>query len=117
VPSRISTTTRPNFTAAIVVVDNDALAGLTVAQLADYAAMRAYAQIDPARVAKSATPTILSVIDAPIGSSVPITLTEWDLAYLKALYGSSGNRLASQQAHEMKRQMAQELARQAPGQR
>ena len=114
-PSRISTSTRPHFSAAIVVVDSKALAGLTVVQLADYAAMRAFARTDPSRASASGAPTILNVIDAPMNSAVPITLTEWDLAYLKALYASPGNRLAGQQRRDMQRTMAKELSKQ-PGQ-
>ena len=88
------------------------LSGLTVIQLADYAAMRAFAQVDPSRLEKSAAPTILTILDAPMGSAVPITLTEWDLAYLKALYSSTENRLAGQQRHEMGNKIARELSKQ-----
>jgi hypothetical protein len=109
VPSRISTNDHPSFEAAIVVLDARALAGLTVVQLADYAAMRAFAKTDPSRLANPVAPTILTLLDTPMGGAVPITLTEWDLAYLKALYGSTTNRLAGQQSGEMQRKMAQDL--------
>ena len=109
VPSRISTNDHPSFEAAIVVLDGRALAGLTVVQLADYAAMRAFAKTDPSRLGKPAAPTILTLLDTPIGGAVPITLTEWDLAYLKALYGSTANRLAGQQSGEMAQKMAKDL--------
>ena len=109
-PSRLATTTRPHFTAAIVALDVRALAGLTVVQLADYAAMRAFARIDPSRLRNSPAPTILTLLDTPIGSAAPITLTAWDLAYLKSLYGSNADRLAGQQRQEMKRKMANELS-------
>jgi len=109
VPSRISTNDHPRFEAAIVVLDGRALAGLTVVQLADYAAMRAFAKTDPSRLGKPAAPTILTLLDTPIGGAVPITLTEWDLAYLKALYGSTTNRLAGQQSGEMAQKMAKDL--------
>lgn len=108
-PSRISTTTRPHFAAAVVIVDNSALEGLTVVQLADYAAMRAFARTDPSRLRESSPPSILAAIEAPIGSEVPITLTQWDLAYLKALYSSTENRRAGQQRGEMSREMVREL--------
>lgn len=100
--SRLSTASRPHFLASIVVVDLDSLGGLTVTQLADYAAMRAFARTDPRRVAKSSAPTILSAIEAPMDSAVPLTLTEWDLALLKSLYASNANRSASRQRSEMK---------------
>jgi hypothetical protein len=109
VPSRISTTSRPHFVAAIVVVDSDALSGLTVVQLADYAAMRAFAHSDPTRLGNTPAPSILTILDAPPGTAIPITMTQWDFAYLKALYASTENRLAGQQRHEMARQMANDL--------
>ena len=109
VPSRISTNDHPSFETAIVVLDGRALGGLTVVQLADYAAMRAFAKTDPSRLEKPAAPTILTLLDTPIGGAVPITLTEWDLAYLKALYGSTTNRLAGQQSGEMAQKMAKDL--------
>jgi hypothetical protein len=110
-PSRISTVSRPHFAAAVVVFDGRALEGLTVVQLADYAAMRAFARTDPSRLRDSSAPSILSVVDAPMGSAVPITLTQWDLAYLKALYSATENRRAGQQRGEMSRQMGRELKR------
>lgn len=109
VPSRLSTNSRPHFTAAIVVLDSHALGGLTVAQLADYAAMRAFARIDPSQLSRLSAPSILTILDAPAGSAVPITLTEWDMAYLKSLYAARENRLAGQQRQEMQRKMADEL--------
>ena len=101
-PSRLSTASRPHFIASVVVVDLDSLGGLTLTQLADYAAMRAFARTDPRRVANSTAPTILSAVETPIGSPMPVTLTEWDLAFLRSLYASSANRSASQQRAEMK---------------
>jgi len=109
-PSRISTTTRPHFLSAVVVVDLDSLSGLTVTQLADYAAMRTFATVDPSRLDASEAPTILNILEAPMDSAVPITLTAWDLAYLKALYSSEANRFAGQQRHEISKQMAKDLA-------
>lgn len=110
-PSRISTTTRPHFAAAIVVVDSKALDGLTIAQLADYAAMRAFAEINPPRAGAAPAPTILDILDAPMDSAVPITLTQWDLAYLKALYASTSNRRARQQQREMSQRMTEDLGK------
>lgn len=108
-PSRITTSWRPHFVAAVVVVDVDSLAGLTVTQLADYAAMRAFARTDPARLDKSAAPTILNVLETPMGSAVPITITQWDLAFLKSLYASAENQRAARQRGEMKRIVREQL--------
>jgi hypothetical protein len=109
VPSRMRPTTRPHFIASIVVAELEALGGLTTMQLADYAAMRAFAQLDPSRLKKVAAQTILTIFDAPMGTAVPITLTQWDLAYLRSLYGSAENRYVGQQRGEMKQLMRKEL--------
>lgn len=108
-PSRLSTASRPHFLASVVVVDLDALAGLTVTQLADYAAMRAFARTDPRRLGKTSAPTILSAVEASMDSAVPLTLTNWDLAFLKSLYASSTNRSAARQRSEMKQIVRQTL--------
>lgn len=89
--SRINQGSRPQFDGAVVVVERSALAGLTVTQLADYAAMRAFAGSDPARLAPASPPTILRVLEAPIGSEIPLSLTEWDFAFLKGFYAAPRN--------------------------
>jgi hypothetical protein len=55
--------------------------------------------------------TILSVIDAPMGSAIPLTLTAWDLSFLKAFYASSKESYAEYQRAEMRRAMRRELDR------
>lgn len=108
--SRLSTASRPHFLAAVVVAELDALAGLTVTQFADYAAMRTFARTDPRRVAASSgAPTILSAIEAPMNSPVPLTLTSWDMAFLKSLYSSDPNRTAAGQRGEMKQIVERDL--------
>lgn len=89
--SRITTSGRQYFFAAAVVVESSALEGLSATQLADYAAMRAFARIDPTRLDSTSAPTILRVLGAPRGTALPITLTEWDFGFLKGLYASSAN--------------------------
>ena len=110
--SRLQPGAIPYFVAGITVIERNALAGLTTTQVADYAAMRIFARTDPARLKKPA-PTILTVIDAPMGSATPLTLTEWDLGYLKALYGSGRRQFASSQRHEMQRILQKDLADQS----
>jgi hypothetical protein len=109
VPSRMRPSVRPHFIASIVVVEVGALAGVTMTQLADYAALRAFTQSDPARLDKVAAPTILKVFDAPEGTAVPITMTQWDLAYLRSLYGSAEGRYVGAQRGEMKELMSKNL--------
>jgi hypothetical protein len=84
--SWITAAAHPQFASAVVVVDQDALAGLTTTQLADYAAMRALAKTDPTKIHGSGAPTILRILDAPMGTPVPVTLTNWDFGFLRGLY-------------------------------
>lgn len=108
-PSRITAPARPAFVAAAVVVESKALEGLTTTQLADYAAMRVLARTDPSRLADSSASTILKIFDAPMGSAVPITLTEWDLGFLRGLYSSPQNLRAAAQRSAIGRQLGKEL--------
>lgn len=108
-PSRITAAARPAFMAAVVVVEGKALEGLSTTQLADYAAMRALARIEPARIDAGAPATILRILDAAPDSEVPVTLTQWDFSFLKGLYSSPNNLYAPSQRTEIGRVMEQEL--------
>ncbi len=112
--SHIQETARPHFTAAVVVMELDAVQGLTTTQLADYAAMRAFARTDPSRLPAS-TPSILKAVGAPVGTAVPITMTEWDLGFLRALYSSADNLKAAFRRTEMRRILADELTTSSEG--
>lgn len=100
--SRISAAARRPFVAAMVVVEGSALDGLTTTQLADYAAMRAFARIEPARLPAGGPPTILRILEAPMGSEVPLTLTPTDLGFLRGLYASDKNLYAGAQRSEIR---------------
>ena len=108
-PSRITAAARPAFMAAVIVVEGKALEGLSTTQLADYAAMRALARIEPARIDAGAPATILRILDAAPDSEVPVTLTQWDFRFLKGLYSSPNNLYAPSQRTEIGRVMEQEL--------
>ena len=108
-PSRIRTSTMPTFMASLVVVDIKAAGGLTTTELADYAAMRAFAAADPGRVLKTGVPTILGVLGQPDNAPLPVTLTYWDLGLLKALYSTDNAYYARYQRGEMERVVRQEL--------
>ena len=110
-PSRITANSRPHFMASLVVIQLDALRGLTTTQLADYAAMRVFARTQPSRLQRSTAPTILNIIDTPMNAQVPLTLTQWDLGFLRALYGSAENHYATQQRHEIRRLLRSDLER------
>lgn len=106
--SRMTAATRPQFGAAAVVVEARALEGLTTIQLADYAAMRAFARGDPSKLPGTA-PTILKVLETPMGEPAPITLTAWDLAFLRSLYSAPANLSAAAQRSSIRRGVTKEL--------
>ncbi|MDQ0250345.1 hypothetical protein J2W22_002409 [Sphingomonas kyeonggiensis] len=95
--TRLRATARPQFAAAVVVIDAAAVDGLTARQLADYAAMRTYAGTKPSRLEVSTATTILKVLEAPMGSETPSSLTNWDLGFLRGLYASPPNAYAGVQ--------------------
>lgn len=107
--TRIAQATRPTFIAAAVVIEQGALPGLTVNQLADYAMMRALARTDPRQLTAASPRTILSVLEAAPDAEVPTTLTRWDLGFLRGLYASTANLRATQQRGEIQRSVAAEL--------
>lgn len=106
---RIAFASRPQFAAAIVMIQSDAVAGLTTTQLADYAAMRTLIRTDPARLGKSAAPTILKVLAAPMGAPVPLTLTRWDLAVLQGFYAADPNVTAASQGSAIRKRVRKDL--------
>ena len=109
VPGRLRAAARPHFAAAIVVVEVGALGGLTTTQFADYAAMRTFADTDPVRVSQTGVPTILKAVDAPLNTPVPLTLTHWDLSFLRALYAIPQNHFANIQRSNMRQLITDEL--------
>jgi len=116
--SRIVDQTHPEYIGSVLVLQASALVGLTTTQLADYAAMRTLSGADPARLPGRDVPTILTLVDAPMGSEVPITLTNWDLAFLQSLYASDVDIRAPGQRGEIQAGMRRALQpsgdRQAP---
>ena len=86
--SRITSSVIEEVGSAIVVVDTGRTGNATLGQLADYIAMVTLAQVDPdAEVADS--PTILKLFTEPRPKTFPTQLTDWDYAFLKAVYGMS----------------------------
>jgi len=110
-PSRIRSPTKPTFVVSVVVIDVKAAAGLTVTELADYAAMRTLAATDPDRILKTGAPSILGVLAQPDDAVLPLSLTYWDLAFLKSLYSTDNAYFARYQRGDMGRVIEQELKR------
>ena len=71
---------------AVVIVDSRKVAGISNGQLADYIAMTGLAEVNPDAPTGTA-PTILHLFDIP-PAEAPIGLSDWDRAYLGALYHS-----------------------------
>lgn len=106
---RIVAPTRPAFFAAAVVIEREALPGLTINQLADYAMMRALARTDPHQLPPGSPRTILSVLEAAPDAEVPASITRWDLGFLRGLYASTANLRTPQQRGEIRERVATEL--------
>lgn len=85
--SRLSDNTRDLLAHVIVVVEASALQEVNFSELSDYISMVALAQIDPD--ASPAAPSILTLFDEDETRPRESTLTEWDRAYLEALYATS----------------------------
>jgi hypothetical protein len=79
---------RPVYLMSIVVIERRGLDGLTTTQIADYAAMRAFSDASPARARETGAPTILTILETPMGSEMPLSMTAWDLSFLRGLYAS-----------------------------
>ena len=69
------------------------------------------ARTDPARLPTTGPATILSVIDAPANAEVPVTLTQWDLGFLRGLYASPANLRAPAQRGAIGDTIARDLQR------
>ncbi len=85
---------------------------LTVGQVADYVALAALADVDlDARTGDA--PSILRLFDAPApGAAAPEGLTDWDRAFLKALYHTPQN--SRLQRGEIAGHMLRDIAAGAP---
>jgi hypothetical protein len=86
--SHIFLATRLDIASSVVVIDIAAIDGMSVDQIADYAAMRSLARTRPPKNG-AALDTILSLFDAQ--GPRPAELTRFDLAYLRSINGSLAN--------------------------
>ena len=79
-----------NIDGSAIVIDADAIEGLTLGQVADYSVMRGLARI---RVPENAgkLDSILGIFDRPKGQG-PRELTAFDRRYLRELYEHLGNK-------------------------
>ena len=107
--SRITVPVRPQFDASVIVVERRALVGLTTTQLADYVAVRALTGADPLKLANSGAPTILHVLDVPIGGEAPVTMTKWDFDLLSGFYDAKRDLSTAAQRAAIARSMTKDV--------
>lgn len=81
---RLTTEVTNRLLRSFVILDITKMEGATFQQVGDYVAMVALAQIDP-DADTSSFDTVMNLFDDPGHSE---TLTDWDQAYLRALYGA-----------------------------
>ena len=86
--SKIYTATRNDILSSLILFDRDAVKGLNVQQLADYATFRALAHTLP-QVTSARPDSILALFEG--GASAPTQLTAFDMAYLRAMYDGMPN--------------------------
>ena len=89
--SRIGLPTRQDLALSVLLVDLDAIAGRSLRQFADYAAMRTLART---RAPAGGRSTILALFEP---GPAPPGITRWDLAYLKGLYATEAGASADLQ--------------------
>lgn len=96
---------RVSLKSVVVIVDAPRATGTKLSDLASYVAFVALARIKaPAPV--PATPSILALFTAPATPA----LTQWDAAYLKALYATPVDRTAATQRSQMTVAMVKALS-------
>jgi hypothetical protein len=94
------------FSRVFVIVDQNRIAGVTVSQLADYAAMSGFTKINPdARLGDA--PTILTLFSG-LPEAAPGALTEWDQAFLKSVYATEPR--SRQQRNDIVHTVVSEIA-------
>ena len=86
-PSRVRSSMRDDFQHVIIVVDAQQARGVSYQALSDYVAMVALAQLNP-NTSTVNVPTVLNLFNDRDAGRAPVAgVTDWDKAYLKALYG------------------------------
>lgn len=84
--TRIYTTTRNDIVSIMITFDREAVSGMSIGQLADYATMRGLAQTQP-----PAEPTLDTILTLFNSDAPPLGLTDFDRAYLNSLYEGMPN--------------------------
>jgi hypothetical protein len=109
--SNIDPSVQQAIVSAWVVLETRATFGKSLAQLADYTALRGLAMVRPAEL-DGGDDTILALFEPSL--KAPPELTGFDRAYLKSLYRVQGRSWAGQQARRMADSIARENGQAAP---
>lgn len=102
---------RQDMLSSVVIIERKAVAGKLVTQIADYAAMRAFAETEPRRKGDAAT--ILSLFDE--GVVAPVEMTAFDRGYLRGVYSGAPNQLPGFQIGGMARAIGEEMIKEDAG--
>lgn len=103
--SRLRSPTETQIYRALVVVDTTLVGRVSLNALGDYLAMTALARLSP-DADLGGVDTILNLFAEEDGAVRPDSLTDWDLAYLRALYAArSDQRSGALQEAEIARYM------------
>jgi hypothetical protein len=94
------------FSRVFVIVDQTLLPGVSRGQLADYVGMVSLAQIKPAAHLGDAQTILKLFATAP--QAAPAGMSDWDQAFLRALYGTEGQQFL-QERSVIARQMVREI--------
>jgi hypothetical protein len=107
---RLRRSTRQDFSRVIIIVDVGQVSGVPLDALADYVSMISLAQVS-ADAETSDIPSVLNLFAArEAGGALPTGLTDWDVAYLTALYDTTRNARDSRaQERDISRRMSEDL--------
>lgn len=94
------------FHSVFAVIDTGRTGNLKLNQVSDYVAMTGLSNVDPA-ADFGAAPSILQIFSSP--AEAPPALTDWDAAFLRALYQS--DQTSRSQRSEIADRMIRELSR------
>lgn len=95
---------------AFVLIEKEAIIGLSPVQIADFATMRALMQIKDGTSEELRESSILSIFRYNARyDEAPELIDDWDLAILKALYAAPNNRSSAQQRSVMARSVNREV--------
>ncbi|MEO1044640.1 MAG: hypothetical protein AAFX04_04300 [Pseudomonadota bacterium] len=101
--SLIGVPVRQELRHAFVIIEQDAVAGMTTVQLADYALMRGLIQTDPEGPKKANIESVLELFDPELRSDDrPLSVRDWDVALLTALYKAPVNVRSARQRSAMR---------------